>query len=385
MNRRDFLRLSGTLPFINPLTANAKTHSAASTATNTNAKILILVELSGGNDGLNTLIPHSDPNYYRLRPNLAIPQNQVLALQQDMGLHPALKPLLPYWDAGQLAWMQGVGYPNASRSHFRSINVWETARASGKKSAIGWLDKAAMVSQKPVDGIILDDSIGPLSNQYLKTLSIESPERFIQQVRGIQTRQKSTQNPALAYVLQQQQLLNTAATNIAEHLQHAPNLPLRFPQHDFAQQMYHTARLIASGVDVPIYKVGLTGFDTHAKQVPQHSSLLSQLATGLAHFSKTMQQLGLWDQILIMSYSEFGRRVAENGAAGTDHGAASNQFILGGQVKGGIYGKNPQLEDLDQGDLKYSTDFRRIYHTVSSRWLHHPIKELAVFRRLDFL
>jgi uncharacterized protein (DUF1501 family) len=382
MNRRDFLRFSGILPFIDPLTANAKTHS---TATNSNAKILILVELSGGNDGLNTLIPHNDPHYYRLRPNLAIPQNQVLSLQQNMGLHPALKPLLPYWNTGQLAWVQGVGYPNASRSHFRSINVWETARSSGKKSAIGWLDKAAMVSQKPVDGIILDDSIGPLSNQYLKTLSIESPERFIQQVRGIQTLQKSTQNPALAYVLQQQQLLNTSASNIAERLQKTPNLPSRFPQHDFAQQMYHAARLIASGVDVPIYKVGLTGFDTHAKQIPQHSSLLSQLATGLAHFAKTMQQLGLWDQILIMSYSEFGRRVAENGASGTDHGAASSQFILGGQVNGGIYGKNPQLEDLDQGDLKYSTDFRRIYHTVSSQWLRRPIKELAGFRRLDFL
>ena len=378
MNRRDFLRFSGMLPFTSPLIAKHRSPSS-------NSKILILVELSGGNDGLNTLIPYRDPHYYRLRPNLAISQKQVLSLQEGMGLHPALKPLLPYWDAGQLAWVQGVGYPNASRSHFRSINIWETARSTGKKSAIGWLDKPIMASKKPVDGIILDNSIGPLSNQYIKTLSIESPERFIQQVKGIQTRQKNTHNPALAHVLQQQQLLNSAATNIADHLQHAADLNLHFPKHDFAQQMYHAARLIASGVDVPIYKVGLAGFDTHAKQAQQHSSLLSQLSTGLAYFAKTMQQLGLWEQVLIMSYSEFGRRVAENGAAGTDHGAASTQFVLGGKVQGGLYGKTPLLEDLDQGDLKYNTDFRSIYHTVSSQWLQHPIKELAAFKRLNFL
>ena len=380
MKRRDFLKLTSTLPFVGTLPLSSNTVQAASSA-----KILVLLELSGGNDGLNTLIPHHDPDYYRLRPQLAIPQNQVLSLQQEMGLHPALKPLLPYWNAGEFAWLQGVGYPNASRSHFRSINIWETAHARREKSVLGWLDKPEMRSQHSVDGIILDENIGPLSNQYLKTLSIDNPERFIKQAKSIQTLQKSTHNTALAHVLRQQQRLNSAANEIAQHLQTTPQLGVQFPQHKFAQQMFHTARLIASGVDVPVYKVGLTGFDTHAQQSQQHSSLLRQLATGLAPFAEAMQKLGLWDNVLIMSYSEFGRRVAENGSAGTDHGAASSQFVLGGQVQGGIYGDNPRLDDLDQGDLKYRTDFRSIYHTISRHWLKHPIAELAGYKPLSFL
>lgn len=378
MNRRDFLLYSGLLPFAGslPTLATARPHQQ---------KILVLLELAGGNDGLNTLIPYTDSAYYAARPHLAIPKEQVIPINQKVGIHPSLKPLLSHWNKKQLAWIQGVGYPHASRSHFRSINIWETALTSGKKSHKGWVDQYASARQNKIDGIILDGNAGPLTGQHLKTLTIDNPETFLQQAKLIQTRRKTTNNQALAYVLQQQQQLNSASSMIANKLQHRQKITTPFPKHKFGQQMKNAAQLIASNIDVPIYKVGLGGFDTHTHQKTQHSSLLNKLSTGLASFSQAMKQLGLWDNVLIMSYSEFGRRVAENGSGGTDHGAASVHFAMGGKVQGGLYGRQPSLEDLDNGDLKYNVDFRSLYATIDNHWLRQASQTVAGFKPLGFV
>ena len=379
MNRRDFLLYSSLLPFSGIIsnTAKANTHQQ---------KILILLELAGGNDGLNTLIPYTDPYYYRARPNLAIPRDQVLPLRENMGMHPSLSPLVDYWNRGELAWLQGVGYPHASRSHFKSINIWETALTSGKQSQEGWVDRYASPQRNRIDGIILDDSPGALIGKHLKTLTMDNPKTFLQQAKLIQTRQQATNNQALAHILQQQQHLNSASSTIADKLQREHRLRDEdFPRHKFGQQMKHAAKLIASNIDVPIYKVGLSGFDTHTQQKSQHSSLLHELATGLASFAQAMEKIGMWDNILIMSYSEFGRRVAENGSGGTDHGAASSLFALGGKVQGGLYGKQPSLEDLDDGDLKYNVDFRSLYATIGKHWLAQPSQVLAGFKTMNFV
>jgi uncharacterized protein (DUF1501 family) len=186
-------------------------------------------------------------------------------------------------------------------------------------------------------------------------------------------------------VLEQQQHLNTAASHIAKKLQQGHDSGVAFPMHKFGQQMKHVAKMITSDVGVPIYKVGLEGFDTHANQKSQHSSLLAELSSGLSSFTEAMKQAGLWNNVLVMSYSEFGRRVAENGAGGTDHGAASTHFVLGGSVKGGLYGSQPRLDDLDDGDLKYTTDFRQVYSTVAQRWLSHRSSVLDGFNPLGFV
>lgn len=379
MKRRDFLLYSSLLPFSGLI-------SPAANANISSRRILILLELSGGNDGLNTLIPYTNSRYYEARPNVAIPRNQIIPLKNDMGMHPALKPLLSYWNKKQLAWVQNIGYPNASRSHFRSINVWETAKISGKKSQQGWLDNYASNQARHIDGIILDDNAGALMGDHLRTLNIENPETFLQQAKLIRTRQQTTNNQALAYILEQQQHLNTASSIIANKLQRENRINTQaFPSHKFGQQMKHAARLISSGVDVPIYKVGLGSFDTHAHQQSQHSSLLNELATGLASFAQAMESINKWNDVLIMSYSEFGRRVAENGARGTDHGAASCQFVLGGKVRGDLYGKNPNLNDLDKGDLKYDIDFRSLYATIAQKWLAQSPRTLAGFKPLRFV
>lgn len=204
---------------------------------------------------------------------------------------------------------------------------------------------------------------------------IDEPQQFIDQVGLLRKRRAKTNNSALAHVLEVHAHLETASTNIADKLYKMPRMPVKFPKHIFGQQLQHIAQMIIAGVDVPIYKLGLEGFDTHTNQRVQHSSALLQLAEGLAAFSHAMKMVGQWNQVAVMTYSEFGRRVKENGAKGTDHGSASVQLVAGGKINGGLYGRQPDLEDLHQGNLKHTTDFRSVYATLSKKWLgqaHQP-------------
>ncbi|MDP3089341.1 MAG: DUF1501 domain-containing protein [Nitrospira sp.] len=378
MFRRDLLKLAATLPLLVLAPRPCDLFAAPSApARGRWDRILILVELHGGNDGLNTLVPYSDERYYQARPHLAIPRERVLQLSPSVGVHYALEPLMPLWEKQQLAIIQGVGYPDPNRSHFRSIEIWDTASASQQVLDEGWLARLfetyPLPAEYTADGILLGQRDGgPLSGRTVRTVALHDPQQFLQQASHVKAVEQSSPNRALAHILQVQRELTHAAGDLAIRLQHASPLQTTFPPSPIGHQLETAAQLLAAKVPVAVIKVSQTGFDTHAGQLGHHERLLKELADGLVAFRQAMVQAGLWDRVLLMTYSEFGRRVGENASAGTDHGTAAPHFFLGGSVKGGLYGSMPSLNDLQEGDLRYRVDYRSLYATVMRSWWGIP-------------
>lgn len=378
MLRRDLLKFAATLPLLWLAPRPSELFAASpETARGRWDRILILVELHGGNDGLNTLVPYSDERYYQARPHLAIPRARVLQLSPSVGLHYALEPLMPLWEKQQLAIIQGVGYPDPNRSHFRSIEIWDTASASQQVLDEGWLARLFETYPLPeafaTDGILLGQRDGgPLSGKTVRTIALHDPQQFLRQAGHVKAVEQSSTNRALAHILQVQRELTHAAGDLAAHLQQAPPLQTAFPVSPIGRQLETAAQLLAAKVPVAVIKASQTGFDTHAGQLGHHERLLKELAEGLVAFRQAMGQAGLWDRVLLMTYSEFGRRVGENASAGTDHGTAAPHLFLGGSVKGGLYGSMPSLNDLQEGDLKHRVDYRSLYATVMRSWWGIP-------------
>ena len=302
--------------------------------------LLILVELKGGNDGLNTVVPFADPLYYRYRPRIAVPRNAAIALDERTALHPSLAPLLPLWRAQQLAIVQGVGYAPPNLSHFRSTAIWETASRADQYLRDGWLTRA--FARRPVPAWFAADGF-----------VIGSPERgpFAHGARV------SILRPADG-----QPVFNTA-----------------FPPGLFGASVrtaMEALRPNASALSAPMHGSGvaairltMNGFDTHHDQPERHAALLAQFAAGMIAMRDALVELGRWDRTLIVTYSEFGRCVRENDGLGTDHGAAAAHFVAGGRVRGGLYGAAPRLARVDgNGNLPVGVDFRRLYATVLGPW-----------------
>ncbi|ULA62234.1 MAG: hypothetical protein LZF86_10094 [Nitrospira sp.] len=374
MLRRDLLKLAATLPLL-WLAPRPFDLFAASPAPVRGRwdRMLVLVELHGGNDGLNTLVPYADERYYQARPRLAISRERVLQLSLSVGLHDALEPLMGVWQGKELAIVQGVGYPDPNRSHFRSIEIWDTASASGQVLDEGWLARLFEAHPLPAefaaDGILLGQRDGgPLSGKTVRTIALNDPQQFLQQAGLVKAVEQASPNRALAHILQVQRELTHAAGDLAARLQQAAPLQTIFPSSPIGRQLETAAQLLTAKVPVAVIKVSQTGFDTHAGQLGHHERLLKELAEGLVAFRQAMVQAGLWDRVLLMTYSEFGRRVGENASAGTDHGTAAPHLFLGGSVKGGLYGSPPSLSDLQEGDLKYRVDYRSLYATVMQSW-----------------
>lgn len=353
---------------------------AASAGEPARQRRLILVELKGGNDGLNTVVPHADPLYARLRPRLALPADSLLPLDDGKtGLHPALSALLPLWQAGQLAIVQSVGYPEPNLSHFRSIEIWETASRSDQFLHDGWLTRAfrhhALPARRIAEGVCIGASdSGPLLGS--QALMLNDPARFRQQASrlmkmddhapdGSPLPAAARQNNALRHLLQVEAETRQAAARLA-----GTSSPLQtvFPRSGFGETVRTACQVLAAG-HVGALRLTLSGFDTHRNQLGTHAALLRQLAEGLAALHDGLQELQCWDSTLILTYGEFGRRAAENQSGGTDHGTAAPHFLLGGAVRGGLYGQPPALHALDgRGNLPFSTDFRQLYATVLRSW-----------------
>ena len=334
-------------------------------------RTLILIELHGGNDGLNTVIPTQDELYYKLRPNIHIPRSEQLSLTNEVALHPALKPLMTMIDAHDVALIQGLGYENPNRSHFRSIEIWDTASNSKEYLADGWLTQLNLSAdeKKITDAIVFGRNAAPVLAPDSSMIVIDSVERFYRQAKVIDNVDGQSQQSALRHLLKTQNATKAAAEQLKDKLsQHNLSLP-EFGGGEFGQQLQEAAKLMLLGGTAPVIKVALGGFDTHQNQKVDQNQLLSELADGLASFYKVIKAAGLWDDVLLMTYSEFGRRVAENGSGGTDHGTAAPHFVLGGKVKGGVYGAQPSLSSLDNGDLKFTTHFKDYYQTVLTNWL----------------
>ena len=335
-------------------------------------RILLLIELKGGNDGLNTLVPYADPRYRELRGGIGVARERILPLDEKVGLHNKLEPLLESWKAGDFAILQGVGYPNPNRSHFRSIEIWDTASAASQTLSEGWIAQAFQSISLPqgaaVDAIVADTNALPMTGPALRTIVMQDAENVLRQA-GAMTETAGVSddgNPALRHLLGVRREINAAAAGLRDRLRAAPAPTYAYSQDNgLGRQLDLATRLLAAKAPVVAIKLALGGFDTHANQAPAHERLLGILGAGLATLRKNLIAAGLWNDVVVMTYSEFGRRVRQNASGGTDHGAAAPQFVLGGGVKGGLYGAYPSLTDLQDGDLKYGIDFRSVFATLA--------------------
>ncbi len=369
-------------------------------------RILVLVQLAGGNDGLNTIVPFDNDEYRRERPSLALGNGAVLRLNDELGLHPAMGGFKEMHEDGALAVVQGVGYPNPNRSHFRSMDIWHTARPKVEDKRDGWLGRSFDANAGQAEGKVPAIALGTGR----LPLALVSTRVTIPTIQSLKDYQLQMGGGHAGNLRQRRQLMrelaNQPATGEAEldflrrtsvtALDTAARLKKvaggyqsigNYPQNGLGQQLKTVAQLIQADLGTRVYFVTLGGFDTHADQLGAHTALVTELSTALRAFYTDLKGHGLSQRVLTATFSEFGRRVKENGSLGTDHGVAGPMFLIGDAVKGGIHGAHPSLTDLDQGDLKHHTDFRRVYATLLEKWLGWPAKSALgdAFKPLDLV
>ena len=371
MNRRAFIQvLSGGVA---SLVGAPFASFAAPASTADYRRLLVLIELKGGNDGFNTVVPFGDEAYYTLRPRLGIARDLVLQLDDRCGFHPALETLMPLWKDQRLAVIQGVGYPSPNLSHFRSIEIWDTASNSDEYLQNGWLTRVFAAAPPPksyaADGVVVGSNyLGPLFGDGTRAIALSNTEQFLRQSRLAAPQGQAT-NHALAHILKVEADIRQAALNLDTPFTFATE----FPRNDFGNAVKTACQVIANRAGVAVVRVTLGGFDTHQNQQPVQARLLRELADGIVAFRSALTELGRWDDTLLLTYAEFGRRPQENMSGGTDHGTANVHFATGGRVIGGLHGAHPQLSSLDgQGNVAYAVDFRSLYATVLERWWGMP-------------
>lgn len=403
--RREFLKKSitgvaagWTLPtFLHSTALGMEQQTSAAGVQATTGRdnpITVVLQLGGGNDGLNTVIPFSNDVYYRNRPGIGLKGNQVLKLNDELGLHPNLKGIKALYDNGDVALINGVGYPNPNRSHFRSMEIWHTASDSNINEHYGWLgryfDNTCEGAPDPATGISI--TAAP-PQAFLGTrqigISLKNPNsyQFIEEGQpmmaaegaedmsgatiselglGAQKEDPASNLDFLQRTTMDAEISSDLILDVTKRQQNA----VEYPNSRLARDLALVAQLIAGGMPTRVYYVNLGGFDTHANQLGTHSRLMTQFSEAVAAFCKDLKKLGHYDRVMVMSFSEFGRRVKENASGGTDHGVAGPMFLFGGGVKAGTYGKYPSLVDLDKGDLKHNVDFRSVYATVLDNWMN---------------
>jgi uncharacterized protein (DUF1501 family) len=386
--------------------------SATRAVTGKDGTILVVIQLAGGNDGLNTVIPYADDAYHIARPRLQLSPDQILKLNDYVGLNPKLTGLKSLYDEGHLAVVQGVGYPNPNRSHFRSTEIWQTASDADRTANDGWLGRyfdSCCAGADPTVGVAIGEETpqafaakNPIGVTFSRPEQfrfrssepangqMSSEEMFFRQLNetnapedigavsanagasigGISGKAKNElstldflQRTALDAQLSSDKILAIAR-------KYKSTVP--YPQGPLAASLSIIARMIAGGLATRVYYASQGGFDTHAGQINTHERLMGELNDAISAFVADLKQQGNFERILLMTFSEFGRRVQENANGGTDHGAAAPMFVTGGAIKPGLFGKYPSLTDLDHGDLKFNTDFRAVYGTVLDRWLKAP-------------
>ncbi len=369
MDRRRFLRttsmVSTAMMMPRFLHAMPKAHGG-------NGRILVVVQLTGGNDGLNTVVPYRNEIYYRERPVLAIGRDKVLPLTEELGLHPAMIGLRELYDDGSLTVINGVGYPQPDRSHFRSMDIWHTASGSDQYLETGWLGRYLDASGEPPHGVIEFGGSLSLANkgQRSKAIALTDPRRFHAATRepyfaALAGELHQQEHVQLGYLYRTMAETYRSAGYIHETLRpQTSNTP--WPNNELAAQLRQVSAFIRSGMETSVYYTSTDGFDTHVNQAVRHEKLLGALSSSLRAFMADMKDAGRAEEVLVMVFSEFGRRVKQNANNGTDHGTASNVFLLGGGLRApGIYNALPDLTVLDSnGDLPHTVDFRSIHSTL---------------------
>jgi len=334
-------------------------------------RVMLLVELKGGNDGMNTLVPYADAAYRELRPSIGVARDRVIQLDERVGLNQKLEPLMESWKARDFAIVQGVGYPYPNRSHFRSIEIWDTASASNQTLSEGWVARAFKGSTlgkgAGVDSIVIDTNALPVTGPELRTIVMQDAENFLRAAQGMKDTGGVPDggNPALRRLLGVRHEVNAAAAGLRERLQDGPAPAYAYQDPVFGRQLDLATRIVMARVPVVAIKVALGGFDTHANQVPTQERLLGVLAAELAVLRRNLIAADQWKNVTVLTYSEFGRRARQNASGGTDHGTAAPHFVMGGRVKGGLHAAYPSLADLQDGDMRYSVDFRTVFSTLA--------------------
>lgn len=391
---------------------------AVQAASGKDDEILVVLQLAGGNDGLNTLVPFTNDDYHKARPRLAKKEDDIIRLNEDLGLNSQLRGMADLYGEGDLAVVQGVGYPNPNRSHFVSTSIWETADPKNRSNT-GWLGRYfdnECTGNDPTVGISLrktqPESFGAKKNP---GISLSSPELYRWIHEGDQLSEaeemfaglnapdeiipaagdsiEAVGNPGSVVGEDNASYLERVALNAQISSDEVVNLArkhkseVRYPGTPLAKSLSLVGRMIAGGMPTRVYYVDHGGFDTHQNQKNRHDQLLGQMDAALKAFFADLKAQGNYKRVTVMTFSEFGRRVGENASAGTDHGQGSCLFVAGGGVKGGIYGTEPSLSDLSRGDLKFTTDFRRVYATLLDNWLKTDSGKILgkKYQGLDFL
>jgi uncharacterized protein (DUF1501 family) len=409
LTRRDFLKggLAAVSVGIGVPSVFARAATVASAENSAGAgRTLVVVQLAGGVDGLNTVIPYKDGKYRDLRPQLAVPESEMLVVDDHAAFHPSLASLKKRFDAGKLAVVEGVGYPDPTFSHFKAMDIWQSADPKGAARE-GWLGKY-------FDGLT-DHGGHPLAGLSVGTRlpsAFESDEATVPSVASLETfalqqpanDRSGDRNRSLLRLydvykpvgsafgaLLDTTLDNATASSTALKAADAAYTPaVTYPESSLASGLQLIAELIESGGEQTPLRVGhvtLGGFDTHTQQAQTLTDLLGDADAALDAFMGDIEAHGHGDDVLVMTWSEFGRRVPENGQAGTDHGSAGPMFLLGNAVKGGFHGEAPSLSSLDNGNLRYTVDFRTVYATILDRWLESPADDIlgGHFDTLDLL
>ncbi|MEE9432064.1 MAG: DUF1501 domain-containing protein [Melioribacteraceae bacterium] len=345
-----------------------------------NGKVLVLIQMSGGNDGLNTVIPYEDSNYYNKRPNIGIAKQDAIKLNSLTGLHPSMEGFKQFYDEGKLAIVQNVGYPENTRSHFRSTDIWLSASDSDKYINDGWVGRYLANEVLNDSNYNLDHpmavSLGSTQETLLDCtcqsgsmgISFEDPNQFYQLINGSVADTDPPPNTVAGNQLKFVKDIAARSIKFAEIIKEKADTidnKANYPNTNLAEQLSIIAKLVAGGLETQVYSASIGGFDTHSNQLGRHANLLGNLSESVSAFQRDLEILGVADRVVTMTFSEFGRTVEQNGSQGTDHGAAAPLFILGKNVNGGIWGDNPDLTDLDRsGDNKFKFDFRQVYATM---------------------
>lgn len=396
MDRRKFLKqssLASSLFFVPSFVKAFEEVASASLG----YKRLVIIQLSGGNDGLNTVIPFRNDLYYKERPTLGIPKNDIIKLNDELGLHSSFTPLKRLYDNGNLSIINNVGYPNPVRSHFRSMDIWQTATDSDTFSQTGWLGRYLdNYGKQPYSAIEIDDSLSlVLKGENLNGIATQNPSTLYNLSRDPYFKSLNKhQNDAhlsehnLGYLYKTMIAAQSSAKYIYETSKMV-SAKKEYPNNKFGNQLKTTAQFINSGLETKVFYSSLGGFDTHVNQLATQKRLLKVYAESMETFVEDLKANGTFKDTLILTFSEFGRRVKQNANVGTDHGTANNVFIIGDQLKKqGVFNNVPNLSDLDEnGDLKFEIDFRTIYATILNKWLEVNDEKVLnkSFKQLNFI
>lgn len=378
IKRRDFLK-TGSLATASLLLPRFLKAVDAPGILPAKGRNLVVIQLSGGNDGLNTVIPVRNDIYYRERPRLGIKRDAALALTDEAGLHPSLTGLKGLWDSGHMAVLNSVGYPNPDRSHFRSMDIWHSASPANEYWQTGWLGRFldAQCAGRPSAALELDDTLSlVMKGETTKGLAIQDAKKLYESTRSpffadyVAAKGKIANDDApVDYLYKTMTETLSSAQYLYDRSRQKPS-SANYPSTGLGKDLKTISSLILADTDTAVYYVSLGSFDTHINQEAQQKRLFQELNDALSVFAQDLKSNGKWDEVLVATFSEFGRRVAQNASSGTDHGTANHMMFFGGGLRQkGMLNAMPDLLDLDEGDLKFQVDFRQVYATLLKNWL----------------